>query len=399
MNLHYHLLGYRTLSTDASNAADLLDLCRRRAIPYARPASLPSGDLRLTFSLANSRSVADACLHLGIPFALGRPRGLPVLLGRITRRPGLAVGLLVGIFLYLSASSVVWDIRITGNEQISDRAVEETLAAAGLTVGTSLRGFRADVVENRALLLDDRLAWLSVNRRGTVAHVEVRESAGPRQEESDAPADMIAARGGIIERVELEAGNVLVSAGETVSPGDLLVSGIFDSEPLGYRLTRARARIYARTVREITVRIPLEYEQKVYMTAPDSTLSDICQEKRLIFFGKSIKFSKKTGNEGVLCDTIEGERPLGPLSGVGFPISVRTVWYLPYTVETATRTYPEAEELAYVELARHIAAIPGGAELLGKTVTTAHTPDALILTCTLTCVEDIGEVREIEVGS
>ena len=75
---------------------------------------------------------------------------------------------------------------------------------------------------------------------------------------------------------------------------------------------------------------------------------------------------------------------------------MRTVWYLPYTLDTATRTYEEAEELAYVELAKKISALPGGAELLSKSVTVSRTPDALILQCTLTCVEDIGTVREIE---
>jgi hypothetical protein len=84
---------------------------------------------------------------------------------------------------------------------------------------------------------------------------------------------------------------------------------------------------------------------------------------------------------------------------VGFPVSSCTLWYLPYRIETHTRTYAEAEELAYLELARRIAAIPGGAELIGKTVTVRHGEETLTLTCTLTCVEDIGRVRIIEVGN
>ena len=85
--------------------------------------------------------------------------------------------------------------------------------------------------------------------------------------------------------------------------------------------------------------------------------------------------------------------------GVGFPISVRTIWYIPYTVTTASRTLAEAEELAYFELARQIAALPGGAELIGKTLTVHHGEDALTLVCTLTCIEDIGRVRPIEIAN
>ena len=45
--------------------------------------------------------------------------------------------------------------------------------------------------------------------------------------------------------------------------------------------------------------------------------------------------------------------------------------------------------MAYLELSRRIAAIPGGAELLSKTVCPILTEDAFILDVTLTCVEDI----------
>ena len=94
---------------------------------------------------------------------------------------------------------------------------------------------------------------------------------------------------------------------------------------------------------------------------------------------------------------MEDEKPWSLIGGVGFPISTRTVWYLPYETVTATRTYPEAEELAYFELARYIASLPGGATLLHKEVTVTHGEDALTLTCTLTAIEDIAAERIIEV--
>ena len=94
---------------------------------------------------------------------------------------------------------------------------------------------------------------------------------------------------------------------------------------------------------------------------------------------------------------MEDEKSWGLVDGVGFPISTRTLWYLPYETVTATRTYAEAEELAYFELARYIAAIPGGATLTGKTVTVTRGADFLLLTCTVTAIEDIATERVIEV--
>ncbi|MBQ9151686.1 MAG: sporulation protein YqfD [Clostridia bacterium] len=397
-SIPYFITGYRTLATDGEHAAPLLELCRRHDLVYEDFRHTEGGGISLRFPLSAARRVSALCGEYGIPLHICGEGGLPRLLRRLGHRAGLLVGLTLGILLLTTAQSVVWDIRISGNEQVSDRSVAESLASCGFTVGTSLRGFEADVVENNVLMLDDRLAWLSINRKGTVAYVEVREKTNRPASDEQAPCDMVAAYGGVIERVELEAGNIRVSAGQIVGEGEVLVSGLYDSNQLGIRYTAAKARVYARTTRVLTVKIPLSYEQKVYETDLYTTNQDICQEKSLIFFGNHIKFSKKTGNMGAFCDTIESEKSWGLTDGVGFPISVHTVWYIPYTVTAATRTPAEAEELAYFELAKQIAALPGGAELIGKTITVYHGTDVLTLTCTLTCIEDIATKRVIEIG-
>ena len=333
----------------------------------------------------------------GKPRGIGlRPRGHPNLrVGRGWYSSSCSVGLLLGLCLLVASSQIVWDVRITGNVTVSSGDIERSLAACGFGVGTPLRGFRADVTENRVLMMDDRLAWISINRRGTVAYVQVREAAcAPEDDGQNAVAsNVVASRPGRIERVELVRGLVVVGKGDTVDEGDLLVSGLYDSNVYGYRWTHAEARVYARTVREFHITVPLTYEQKVYQTNEKAVSRDVF----LKFFSKIIKFSKSTGNEGVLCDTIESERSMGIFSEVGFPLSVRTVWYLPYTVTEATRSPAEAEELAYFELAREIASIPGGVELLQKTVTTHLGESEFRLDCTVVCIEDIGTTRPIDI--
>jgi similar to stage IV sporulation protein len=351
----------------------------------------------MRFTLRAAHSLTRRCREYGIPLRVMGKGGLPFLLRRVTHRPGLWVGGVLAILLVAAAQSVVWDIRVSGNETVSDRAVKESLAACGLSVGTPLRGFHADVIENQVLLKDDRLAWLSVNRKGTVAYVEVREAVKTPTVPPDTPCDVVAAVGGVIEHIELESGNVRVQAGQTVGKGDILVSGIFDSNQLGLRVESAKAKVYARTVRVFTVTIPLSYEQKSYHNAADGEGNGILCEKSVIFFGRHIKFSNKCGNAGGFCDIIEDEKSWGLGGGAGFPISFRTVWHLPYEITEATRTYAEAEELAYLALARYIAALPGGATLIGKAVTVRHAADSLTLSCTLTAIEDIAARRIIEV--
>lgn len=398
-SIPYLLAGHRTLSVCREHAADLLNLCRIHGLIYENFQNTEDGGISLRFPRPVAKQAETLCREHGIPVAVCGEGGLPHLLLRLGHRAGLIVGAVLGLLLLVVAQSVVWDIRISGNEGVSDHAIRETLAVCGFSVGTPLRGFEADKLENRVLLSDDRLAWISVNRKGTVAYVEVREKRPKPTAESNSPCDIVASVGGVIQRVELEEGNVRVSAGQIVGEGEVLVSGLYDSMQEGIRFTAAKAKVYARTAREIVVQIPLTYEQKVYQTETDPAGGAICQEKILNFFGNYIKFKKKTGNIPEFCDIIEDEKSWALADGVGFPISVCTVWYMPYTVTTATRTLAEAEELAYFELAKQIAALPGGAELISKTVSVHHGTEALTLTCMLTCIEDIGRVRPIEIAN
>ena len=397
-SIHYILGGYRVLAVDGCHAAEMLELCRRHDFIYQDFRHTPTGGISLRFPRLTALRVEALCGERGIPVSVVREGGLPRVLRGLWHRPGLVAGGILSVLLLIASQSVVWDIRVSGNSTISDKAIRQSLSNCGFSVGTTLRGFEADKTENDVLMADDRLAWISINRKGTVAYVEVREKAARPPAEDTSPCDVVASVDGVIQYVELEEGNVRVAAGQTVAAGDVLVSGLYDSMTHGIRITAARARVYARTTRILTVEIPLSYTQKVYQTQDPATKNEVCFEKTVNFFENHIKFSKKTGNLGGFYDTIEEEASWGLIRGVGFPISTCTVWYIPFETVTATRTPAEAEELARFELAKQIAALSGGAELLGKAITVSCGEETLTLTCTLTCIEDIGTVRAIFVG-
>lgn len=392
--LSFFLLGWKTLEIDAPYGAEALDLCRAYGLVYDRVKPTADGGLSLRMRAVTARKMLSFCRGKDLPVRVIAEGGLPRFAGKLFRRPGLCLGLLLAAVMTVLSTTVVWDVRVSGNTTLSERAVEESLSACGFGVGKLLWGFKADQLQNRVLMTDKRLAWISVNMRGTVAYVEVREAVYPEDtHDKDTPANLVARMGGQIVRVELIRGNVLVSAGQWVGEGDLLVSGLYDSEQVGMRYTHAEAKVYARTTQNMTVEIPLAHEVKVYAHPADAVLL----QKDLIFFGKSIKFSNKTRNEGEFCDTIESVYVPFTDTGVGFPIALRQVWALPYTLTQETYTYAEAEELAYLELARQISEIPGGAEVLSKTVTVTRTPTSLLLQCNLTCVQDIAQEKLFEV--
>jgi similar to stage IV sporulation protein len=224
---------------------------------------------------------------------------------------------------------------------------------------------------------------------GTVANVQIIERVDtPPKEDVTAPANLVAACDGQIELIELYRGNCVVSIGQAVRKGELLVSGLYDSNQTGYRYTRAAGSILARTEHSFTVEIPFAYEQKVYETAK-------CGEIALNFFNFSVKIFKRTGNQVSTCDIIENEEDWGLPGLRNLPVGLTVTQWKPYTVQSARRS--EEEALAYDALERELSQLSENAQLLRKSVSTTITETSLILVCTVSCLEDIAVQSEFAV--
>jgi hypothetical protein len=199
----------------------------------------------------------------------------------------------------------------------------------------------------------------------------------------------VARKSGRIEEVRIFRGNVVVSSGQYVEKGDLLVSGLFDSVHEGFRYTRAAGEVYARTVEEFYIEIPYEYEGKTYTGEGYSN-------KYLNFFDFSMNISKKSGNEGAFYDKISIVENFCFPDGKETPFGVRTDKYRAYETVTLTRTPEEAEELAYFALAERLASLAEDSTVTRKRVTPVVGKDSFMLICSVELIENIAETREFE---
>ena len=78
------------------------------------------------------------------------------------------------------------------------------------------------------------------------------------------------------------------------------------------------------------------------------------------------------------------------------PFSVEVVKRQSYVALDARYTEEEALELAYASLARSLATLSEEAQLLEKQIETEWRDDAVVLRCTVKCIENIAVQSEIE---
>ena len=299
----------------------------------------------------------------------------------------MLVGILLGLTLFCGARLFLWDIRVTGNERIEAAELERELAAAGLAKGCFLPSLDRDGVAAATREGDARIAYLTVNLTGTVAYVQMRETEPVAPPLPSAPANLVAKCDGVITLPLVFEGECLVTEGQVVRAGQLLASGLIDTQNHGYRVTRSAGQVMARTVHTYTVTVPLSYEQKTYT-------GEVGREVSLLFFDRARKVFKTTGNITNDCDIIKETKWIALPSGKTLPFGFAVMRASGYTYLPAVRTVAEARRMALEELDALLAADGAGRVLLQKTVETVADGTGVALVCTVICEEDIAATAE-----
>ena len=263
---------------------DFLNLCMRYGFVYYSLSFDEDGKyVRVTMAESERKKVLTACRMWQIRINVVSRRGLLPKMSDIGGRWGLLVGALLSICLYFLAQSVIWRVDIVGNERLSDEFIQEILADQGLCVGEKIKSINADLIEQKILISNSDISWISIGVVGTVARVEIRESIDTDISQKETkPANLVSRFDAQIVGMEVYSGFLAVEEGDFVRAGELLVSGIYKTEKAPLRFTRASGRILGRVEHTFEVEIPLIQAQKV-------PTGDKIEKKTLIFFGKSIK--------------------------------------------------------------------------------------------------------------
>ena len=118
------------------------------------------------------RAYAPQCMCLVSPV---EKQGVPFLVRKLKGRFVLVAGLLILVLGLWFLSQFIWDIEVVGVGEQKEALILQTLADMGVGVGAYAPSVDIAVIKNEMLLRMEGLSWLTVNVKGTMATVEVRE--------------------------------------------------------------------------------------------------------------------------------------------------------------------------------------------------------------------------------
>ena len=322
-----YLRGQAVAEVTCAAPERVVNLCAAHGIPFWDLTWLTETSFRVTTTLSGVRRLAEVTADIGAQVTVCRRSGAPELWRRCRHRYVLLAAALVLPLLLAVGSAFIWDFEVTGNDTVPTESVLQALERCGVRVGTRGVGLDQDDLRNRVLPLLPDVVYLAVNVKGCTAHVQVVERVRPPHLYRDSDVqNIVAARDGLITRIEALDGVTCAAVGETVQAGQVLLSGVADS-PRGCRYMRATGRIWARTWYEWTVPVPLETVLKDGMEPVKTrthTALDLGRDRIALPTGDSILQGREN------CDKIIRYR------GVQLPFGLR----LPITLVTETVTEP-----------------------------------------------------------
>lgn len=335
------------------------------------------------------KRLREAGKNLDCTFDLVGLEGAPYFLLRFRHRQALLMGLVgcaLGLFL---GSFFIWEFQVEGNETVPTERILRALEKNGVRLGTFGLSLDGEDIRNHVLLDVPELSWIAVNVSGCRAEVQVRErTVPPAMVDRREPCNLVARRAGLVKKVQTIGGVACVVPGSAVTEGQILISGVEDTDTVGARVLAGLGKVEARTWYGLTASMPLMALEKQYTGKEKTGVS-------LIFGSRRIKFFSNSSIDGAEYDKITSRYPLN-LLGVPLPVTVVVEKWRFYEAVPTARTAAEAEKAAEAILTAQLQEMvkPYG-EVKSTLCSTRQKGDALIVTLSAECLEEIGETAPI----
>ncbi len=380
MRLEFLLFGYREYSLESPK--ELINLALRHSY-----AAVMTRRGTVLLSLPSSRRLAAELSALGAS-AVGAPRGIGGLASAIPSHIPTVIALVFSLFIYFFSSDLVFDVRVSGNESISEEAVTEELRRAGFGVGSRWSKTDKNAVELAVLSASDTLAWISINREGRVAYVTVLELADvPPAPPTYPAANIVATRDCVIEEITVVKGTPVVRVGDTVRAGDLLISGIVESEG-GTEYVMAEGVVRGSASEVVSTEIPREITESHPREGALAAFS-------IKIFDFNINILQSYGNLEGECAIIEENRNI-TLLGKRLPVSFTAKRYAEYDEITYALTDAQLPISAGKAHREDINTLLSGRDLLSIRTEGAFTDGGYLMQSLVVYSMEVGRVIEIK---
>lgn len=221
----WYFAGYVTIRAEGLSLEKFLNLCAVRGV--------------VLWKIRRHRTYLHACVSVQGFFALHafmrklrvrvyieQKHGAPFWFIKLRKRYMFVPGLVLCVALIWLCTSYVWVVEIEGCKITNPLDLQARLVGYGMKPGVLKSALSPNALENQLMADMREFGFISVSLKGVKLKVKVVEAEKvPDFIDKNTPANMVARKNGVVEKVTPLYGKAMVKAGDTVRQGQILISG------------------------------------------------------------------------------------------------------------------------------------------------------------------------------
>ena len=214
----YYLLGYATISIEGYFIERFINICISKNILLWNMKRKKSSFLFTNIAIKDFKKIRQIAKTTKCHVKIEKKKGLPFLLHRYKKRK-IFIGLLIAITLIIfGLSNFVWNIEITGENNISKEELLNELNQYGLKTGILKTKVNTKEIINNIRLNRDDIAWIGMKIKGTNIIVEVVEAdKKPEIVNENEYCNIVSDKEGVITKINVQNGTALTKVGDIVT--------------------------------------------------------------------------------------------------------------------------------------------------------------------------------------
>lgn len=315
------LFGYINFKASEGFPDRFINLCTNNSIPLWNIQNI-GGSLSASTTIEGYLHIRQSARKAGMKLRVKEKKGLIFFLKKHKRRVGIVIGAIICVIIFTILSQFVWNISVVGNDSLETDFILSAFEDYGIKVGTRVTKEQMQEATEKAVIDIPKLSWATINQKGTVLVIEVREKVDvPEMYDNSKPTNVVAKEDGVILSLDILYGNAEAKIGSAISKGDLLISGVVNHPDGSQSLIHADGHIKALVKKK---QITDSNAFSLY------NLQNEIKRKSLFFFGLKLPLGKQTPKtffteHKSFLETDEMQLPLGIITEYGAEFSTNEI--------------------------------------------------------------------------
>lgn len=343
ISLFRYLQGYLKIRVTGYSPERFLNLCKNKKIEvWGLESACNAYDMYIKVN--GFRKLKPILRKTQTKVTILERFGLPFFFHKYRKRKLFFIGIISCLLIVYSMTFFIWNIDLEGNQTITDDVLMEYLETQKIYHGMAKHHVDCEQIVKDIRKNFNEIIWVSASMEGTNLYIHVKENTDTfvASSEENVPCDIIADKSGTVISIITRNGVPKVTVGDTITQGDLLVSGSVEvlndaKEVERVNYVMADSDILLQTTIQYEDYIAKQYKKKQY-TDKKRNLIDIKIGKYALQLG-----IKKNKFEHVEYHTQETQLKIG--ENFYLPIFYGNKKLLEYNLETLEYSKEDMETL------------------------------------------------------